>query len=100
MSMAIDTSKVAASLMTLAPDSVEAAAAAGNGSQVLLVAVASMAQKHFRGASVVAVVHAPSPVLFAVLKVSPASDFGPHPYVVLFTLSPTGKWQCKYDELL
>ena len=44
MSMAIDTNTVAASLMILAPDSVEAAAAAGNGSQVLLVAVASMAQ--------------------------------------------------------
>ena len=41
--MTIDTNTVAASLMILAPDSVEAAAA-GNGSQVLLVSVVSIAQ--------------------------------------------------------
>ena len=77
--MAIDTNTVVASLMILAADSVEAASAF-NGSQPVLVSLAEMAQKHFRGVfSTPIAVHFPSPVSVAILAASAAvSVLGPH----------------------
>ena len=78
--MAIDTNTVVASLMILAADSVEAAASAFSGSQPVLVSLAEMAQKHFRGVfSTPIAVHFPSPVSVAILASAAAvSVLGPH----------------------
>ena len=96
MNMAIDSNTVAASLITLAPDSVEAASAF-NGSQPALLVELSMAQKHWRGLSFTPIaVHFPSPVSAAILalafSVSVPSVLGPHLYVVLLA---EVKCECK-----
>ena len=79
INIATDTNTVVASVMILAADSVEAAASAFNGSQPVLVSLAEMAQKHFRGLSVTPIaVHFPSPVSVASLAAVVSSELGPH----------------------